>query len=558
MAGFAARLARIFGPGRRDRVGRRVSRLRPGCEAMEPRSLLTASGLGADYTLMGGAWDASRPITYSIAPDGVAWDQGTNDVNARLNAAYGGTAWRASVARALQTWAVAANLNFVPVGDGSFGFNAPGEQQGDPRFGDIRIGGYDFGPTTTVAQTYGPPPNGQTGAGEVELDTANNFAPGSKYDLQTIALHELGHSLGLGESPRPSSIMYTYYSGVRQSLSPYDVEGIRAIYGPRAADRFQAQGRGVSPATAVDLTPSLSPDNQGELAGVSLDAIGDVEYFSVTAPRLGGATMRVAAQASGYSLLSPKISVIDPSTGASIATDAHPDRYGDLALASVPNVQPGHRYLIAVSGATGDAFAVGSYAAQVGFSGGTPLAAPAPAPVPVAPTPAPIPVPTAAPAPVATPPTSTIAPDRFAASNSFATAAELGPLEQTTVNGLSLPTARDLNVFAFETTRPGVVLVASVDSRFLVADSSGRLVTSGTGLIGFAAPTAGARYYLIFLAPGKAPVPSFGFDVVVIPTAPAVVRPTPTTPFLPPQTVLQAASIAIPARSHRRTPHRGR
>ena len=538
MAGLAARFAKMLGPGKLAPSRRRPTapRRRLACEALEPRALLTASGLGTDYTLMGGRWNNTVPISFSFPPDGVSWDQGTNGVNAALNAEFGGTSWQGVVAKALQTWAAVTNLNFTQVADGPYGFNASGVNQGDPNFGDIRIGGYNFGPSQTIARTYGPPPNGQTGAGDVELNTNYNFAPGGSYDFGTVILHELGHSLGLGESPQPSSVMYTYYSGVRQALSSYDIEGIQSLYGARTSDSYQSAGQGTSAASAVDVTGSLNAGEQAQVSGVSLSTIGDVEFFSVVAPNFNGATLQVSAVASGLSLLSPKVTVIDPSTGAVLGVNGNAALYGDNATVSIPNAVAGHRYLIEVTGATGDVFSVGSYALQVGFNGGT-ANNPSPAPVQTTPTPvqtAPAPV-QSAPAPVQTttaPVTiaqaPTIAPDSFAYNNSFLTATELGSVTQTSLGNLTLPSGPNYQLFAFEVSQPGLVFVAAGNVNVIVGDSLARPVASGTGLLGFLAPQAG-RYYLLFLSSNGAPVANYGFAVELIPSPPVVVQPIPVT-----------------------------
>jgi predicted Zn-dependent protease len=538
MVGLVELIAKLKDRAHRARRPGSDSRFRPTWEALEGRQML--SGLGTDYTLMGGQWDNTRPITFSFAPDGVSWDNGTNVVNAKLDSEFGGTGWQALVAEALQTWASVTNLNFVEVGDGTFDFNASGVAQGDPKFGDIRIGGSDSSGSSTIAQTYGPPPDGKTGAGDVDLNTAYDFSPTSKFDLETIILHEIGHSLGLGESPQPSSVMYTYYSGVRQTLSPYDIEGIQSLYGVRTTDHFQSQGQGTSASNAVDLTSSLNAQGQAELGGVSLSTIGDVEYFSVVAPAIDGATLEVAAKASGISLLSPDVRVIDQSTGATMPTNGDPSLRGDGASVTIPGARPGHRYLIAVTGATNDVFSIGSYAVQVGFSGGTPVAptqaqaqapAPAPAPTPtpvLTPTPAPVPVPVAPPvsnpAPVAAP----VVTDKYQANTTFGTPAELGTLGQAVIHDLTIKSATDIRVFAFETAQAGTVLVASENALILVADVIGRPVASGTGLISFTAPVAGARYFLVFLSPNGAPVANFGFAVANVPAPPA-----PAVPILP-------------------------
>src|SRR5438876_903270 len=57
-------------------------RVRPSCEPLEGRELL--SGPGSDYSLSGLQWPDPSHITYSIAPDGVSWGHGANDLNARF------------------------------------------------------------------------------------------------------------------------------------------------------------------------------------------------------------------------------------------------------------------------------------------------------------------------------------------------------------------------------------------------------------------------------------------------------------------------------------------
>ncbi|WP_435006851.1 matrixin family metalloprotease [Tundrisphaera lichenicola] len=489
---------------------------------------------------MGGQWNNPSSISYSFPPDGITWPRGSNSLNSTLNSEFGGSSWQDLVARALQTWASVTNLDFTEVGDGAYGFNSSGVPQGDQKFGDIRIGGSNYGPTSTIALTYGPPPNGQTGAGDVNLNTNYNFGPNGQHDFETIILHELGHSLGLNESPQLSAVMYSYYSGVRQSLTSYDIEGIQSIYGPRALDSFQSRGLAVSPSNAFDLTPYLNSSRQFELKGVSLASIGAVEYFSVVTPAISGSTLRVTAKASGFSLLSPKLSLIDAETGATISTASDSSAYGNLVSASLSGAQPGHRYLIAVTGATQDVFAVGSYAVQIAFSGGTSIAPPpvtvpnpGPAPTPTtsptpAPTPAPVPIPIV-PAPVQTALTPVLK-DGYESHTSFATAAKLGRIGQSVVQNLTLNTAKDVRFFTFTTDRAGSVLVASENAKILVGDSRGRFVTQGTGLIGFAAPAAGARYFLIFLSPDGTPVPKFGFAVATIPSHAAVSKPVPVAP----------------------------
>ncbi|MGD2179413.1 MAG: matrixin family metalloprotease, partial [Anaerolineae bacterium] len=50
------------------------------------------------------------------------------------------------------------------------------------------------------------------------------------YDIETVALHELGHWLSLDHSNNPSAIMYATYGGVQHLLHQDDIDGISWIY----------------------------------------------------------------------------------------------------------------------------------------------------------------------------------------------------------------------------------------------------------------------------------------------------------------------------------------
>ncbi|OVA14351.1 Peptidase M10 [Macleaya cordata] len=67
---------------------------------------------------------------------------------------------------------------------------------------------------------------------DADEDWSTNPKP-DMMDLETIALHEIGHLLGLGHSSVPGAIMYpTFAYGVKKrKLHGDDVQGIRALYG---------------------------------------------------------------------------------------------------------------------------------------------------------------------------------------------------------------------------------------------------------------------------------------------------------------------------------------
>ncbi len=67
---------------------------------------------------------------------------------------------------------------------------------------------------------------------DMSFNTRYNWSTsGSIYDVQTVALHEFGHWVGLDHSSTFGSIMYYQYKGTQRSLHQDDIAGIRYIYG---------------------------------------------------------------------------------------------------------------------------------------------------------------------------------------------------------------------------------------------------------------------------------------------------------------------------------------
>jgi hypothetical protein len=500
------------------RTPARSARQNVGFEPLETRQMLSTTG--NDYGLSGFSWSNPSKITYSIPTDGVSWDQGINNLNASLNAAYGGTTWKRDFAKSLQTWAAPANINVVPVTDNNAPFNSRGLSQSDPNFGDIRLGGFNFQSNQVLAQTYFPPPNGVTAAGDVEMNTGFSWGRNAQFDLFSVMLHETGHSFGLLDLQNSPSVENTQYGGVRSGLMPGDIAGIQAIYGARTADAYQSAGRGISASTAIDLTSQLAGSGYASVSNVSLATIGDVEYYRFTAPAGSNPSLKAAAVASGISSLSPKITVYDASMNP-LGSAADPNAWSNSPQVSLGNLQAGKTYIIAVTGATSDVFAVGAYSLQVAISGATitktptPITNPTPTPVPTNPTPTPTPIPN---------PTPTRVPQNPGGpGHSQAQPIGLGLVNQLVLPGQTIYSASDFNLFDFRAGRAGTTIVAATGStRIQIVNPRGQIVASGVGAISFRVPKAGSFYYVITTTANGAPVT--GYSLAIVSQSPQQVR----------------------------------
>src|SRR5439155_11583148 len=132
----------------------------------------------------------------------------TSNLIASLNQRFGSaSAWENAILKGAQAWAQQTNINFAVVPDNGAPSGSGGYQQGDPGFGDIRIGGYAFGDSYLAVAAMPPQVNNYSVAGDVTFNTPLGWTLASSggYNLQTAAEHEFGHALGLDHSNMSSA-----------------------------------------------------------------------------------------------------------------------------------------------------------------------------------------------------------------------------------------------------------------------------------------------------------------------------------------------------------------
>jgi len=62
-------------------------------------------------------------------------------------------------------------------------------------------------------------------------DDEHAWNVGADIDIETVALHEIGHCLGLLHEPGVrDAVMFPSYSGIRRALNDDDLEGLRSLY----------------------------------------------------------------------------------------------------------------------------------------------------------------------------------------------------------------------------------------------------------------------------------------------------------------------------------------
>ena len=351
------------------RLGRptpRISSLLAGPEQLESRIVL--------YAASGNAWANPALVTISFMPDGTSIGGQSSNMFATFNAKFGTAAtWQNQILKAAQFWAQQTNLNFAVVSDNGGAAGSGTAMQGDPGFGDIRIGGYNFG-TTTLAQAYLPPPvNNYSIAGDIQFNTGTAFNIGSTYDLFTVANHEFGHALGLNHSTTTAACMYATYSSAKTALNADDISGIKAIYSAgaaRANDTYDATSNGTVAAASVITSTINTTTKAAVINNLDLNTTTDLDFYKFVVPAGSATTLKATVVSNGVSLLVPKVEILS-SSGSVLAT-ATGTAYGATVTATKTGITVGTTYLVKVSSVDAiAAFKTGRYSLVLNMGTGT-------------------------------------------------------------------------------------------------------------------------------------------------------------------------------------------
>lgn len=139
----------------------------------------------------------------------------------------GPTRARAAVASALSKWAQNSGLDFT---------EAPSGQSADITLSMQPAGAHgdacDFAPSTLAHAFFPSPTNPVCTFGQIHFNEQFTWThDGRDFDYETVALHEIGHALGLMHSTVRGSVMEPFYPGLRRDLHGDDIAGIQSLYG---------------------------------------------------------------------------------------------------------------------------------------------------------------------------------------------------------------------------------------------------------------------------------------------------------------------------------------
>ena len=184
--------------------------------------------MATDYTLEPGTphWPVGGVVTWYYA--------GTASIEFNQQTAAGYSTpdlFPAELQAAFSRWSQVANIHF--------------QQTTNPAAANIKIAWADvdgsFGILAQTSYSYNPS-TGLFNSAQITFDDLEIYNPTSGAELlaggvafESVALHEIGHALGLAHYDSAPAIMNSVAHASVQDLTQSDIDGILAIYGPSTA-----------------------------------------------------------------------------------------------------------------------------------------------------------------------------------------------------------------------------------------------------------------------------------------------------------------------------------
>ena len=289
-------------------------------------------------------------ITVSFVPDGTPGLGQVSNLFSAFSSLLSGSAIQAAFLNSLKMWTTHGNLDVGLVPDSGAPLGVAGQVVGDSRFGDIRISALPLaGDVYAVAMGQAETVSG-TWAGDIVFNS--NAVFDSPEHFFAVALHEVGHALGLKHTRALDSVMHRFSR--LTALSAGDIESFQGLYGLRRLDGNDLDSNQNNDtrdkATLIKLdSHGVEPGTWPGVSFGDIHATSDVDFFRFDVPDDYSGQVLFQLDSRQLSLVAPTLSLLNEA-GDVLQTVTADDFTGDLISLTVTPTVERQRFYVRVDG----------------------------------------------------------------------------------------------------------------------------------------------------------------------------------------------------------------